>query len=317
MAVETDRMDRKTAGRRVVVTGAAGFIGRAVVERIERGALGPISLLKLNDVRAFDHPGAVVVAGSYAQPGVRDHIADGGIDLLFHLASLPGGASEQDPALGRSVNLDGSIALIDAVAQGGSPIIVYTSSIAVLGRGEQPVTDATALRPEGSYGTHKAMVEYYLADLTRRGVVDGRAVRPAGIVARPREAFAGFATAWMSDLFHAAVDQREIAIPARADAHIWLQSVDAVADNIIHAALMPGEGLAAQRAWTLPATVVRLDGLVEALGRRTGHVMRIDYRGGPFDQPPLDASAALGVGFISDGDTEALVEIVLARIMRG
>ena len=310
-------MNRETGGKRVAVTGAAGFIGRAVVERIERGVLGPIAELRLNDVRGFDHPGAVVIEGSYAEADVREALAAGGIDLLFHLASLPGGASEQQPALGRSVNLDGSIALIDAVAAHGTPIIVYTSSIAALGRCDEAVSDATALRPSGSYGTHKAMVEFYLADLTRRGVVDARSVRPAGIVARPREAFAGFATAWMSDLFHAAVEQREIAIPASADTHIWLQSVDAVADNIVHAALMPAEGLSPGRVWTLPATVVRLDQLVEALGRRTGHAMRVEYRGGQADQPPLDASGALGVGFVSDGDSDALVEVVLARIGRG
>ena len=161
------------------------------------------------------------------------------------------------------------------------------------------------------------MVEFYLADLTRRGAVDGRAVRPAGIVARPRDAYAGFATAWMSDLFHAAVERRAIVVPARADSHIWLQSVDAVADNIIHAAMMPAAGLAAHRAWTLPATVVRLDSLVAALGNRTGHALRVDYGGSPGDQPPLDASAALGIGFVGDGDTAALVEAVIARIERG
>ena len=298
------------------MTGAAGFIGRAVVERIERGALGEIAELRLNDVQMFDHQGAIVVRGTYADAEVRNRLVADGVDILFHLASLPGGASERDPELGRSVNLDGSIALIDAIAGEGAPIVVYTSSIAVLGRADQPVTEATALRPGGSYGTHKAMVEFYLADLTRRGVIDGRAVRPAGIVARPRDAFAGFATAWMSDLFHAAMERREIAIPSRADAHIWLQSIDAVADNVIQAARMPAAGLPPHRAWTLPATVVRLDALVTALGRRTGQVMQAKYSYGPTDQPPLDASDALAVGFVSDGDTDALVDVVVSRLER-
>ena len=309
-------MTARADGMRVAVTGAAGFIGRAVIERIEHGALGPISELRLNDVHALEHPGAVVIVGSYAQADVCARIAAGGIDVLFHLASLPGGASEVNSALGRSVNLDGSMALIDAVAQTGAPVVVYTSSIAALGRGDQPVTNATALRPSGSYGTHKAMIEYYLADLTRRGAVDGRSVRPSGVVARPKEAFAGFATAWMSDLFHAAIEQRAIAIPARADTHIWLQSIAAVADNIIHAAVMPAAGLSPQRVWTLPATVVRLDQLVEAIGRRTERRLAVDYQGGPLDQPPLDSSDALAAGFVSDGDTQELVDAVLAQFGR-
>lgn len=296
------------------MTGAAGFIGRAVVERIDRGALGPIAELRLNDVQPFTHPTATMVPGTYADRDVRHSLVGSGVDMLFHLASLPGGASERDPALGKSVNLDGSIALIDAVASADVPVVVYTSSIAALGRAQEPVTGATPLRPTGSYGTHKAMIEFYLSDLTRRGLIDGRAVRPAGIVARPRDAYAGFATAWMSDLFHAALERRDIEIPARPDTCIWLQSIDAVADNIIHAALMPSAGLPPQRAWTLPATVVRIESLVAALGRRTGQALRIEYSDGPTDQPPLDASDALAVGFVSDGDTDALVDAVMSRI---
>ena len=296
-----------------------------MVGRIECGALGSIAELRLNDVQAFEHPNAEVVLGSYTEPGVRDRLVEGGIDVLFHLASLPGGAAERHPAKGKSVNLDGSMALLDAVAEKGdgtavgkkAPVVVYASSIAALGLARQPVSDATALRPAGSYGTHKAMIELYLADLTRRGLMDGRSVRPAGIVARPREAYAGFATAWMSELFHAALERRDIAIPARAAAQVWLQSIDKVADNIIHAALMPASGLSPQRAWTLPATVARIEQVINALRRRTGHAVHVEYGEGPVNQPPLDASAALEVGFMSDGDTDSLVDAVVSRLERG
>lgn len=304
----------QSSALRIAVTGAAGFIGQAVIERIERELSGANLELRLNDIAPLSHPTAAIFQGTYCDRSIRDALIGDGIDILFHLASLPGGASERDSALGKSVNLDGSIALIDAVARPNGPIVVYTSTIAALGRSEGPVNDATALRPAGSYGTHKAMVEYYLADLTRQGLIDARSVRPAGIVARPQHTYAGFATAWMSDLFHAAAEHRVIAIPSRADAHIWLQSIDVVGDNIVHAALIPPQNLPQHRSWTLPATVVRVDALVSALGRRTGHVMQVEYGDGPTDQPPLDASKTLALGFTSDGDVDALVDAVLSRL---
>ena len=118
----------------------------------------------------------------------------------------------------------------------------------------------------------------------------------------------------MSDLFHAALERRNIAVPARPGAHIWLQSIDAVADNIIHAAMMASANLVPQRVWTLPATVAQIQALVDALSRRTGHKMQVEYGDGPNDLPPLDAGAALAAGFVCDGDTDALVDAVLAGI---
>lgn len=80
-----------------------------------------------------------------------------GFDVPFHLASLYGGASDLDPVLNSTVNLDGAIALSITAAMTAPAVILYPGSTAAAGRPEQRVTNATALRPVATYGAHKAL----------------------------------------------------------------------------------------------------------------------------------------------------------------
>lgn len=275
---------------RIGVTGAAGFIGRAVVDRLARL---PHDALRLIDLHDPSHPAATMaLTGSYADPHTRASFIGDGLDLLFHLASVPGGAAEHDFHGGRAINLDASLLLFDAVP---GARVVYASLIA-------------ALHPGTSYGTHKAMCELYLADLTRRGRVDGRSVRPAAIVARPVDAYSGFATAWMSDFFRAALEGRDVHCPLRATSRIWMQSIAVVADNIVHAGRMPAYGLPPHRAWTLPATVTPLGTLADTLD------IRPVFGNGDFTQAALDSHEELALGFISDGNVSRLADNVLTQL---
>lgn len=317
---------------RIVITGADGFLGRKVVDRLLAanglgGGFEPFTRLVLLDLhvgRSFADSRVRVVTGSFTDEAIRDRALEGGVDLLFHLASLPGGAAQANFELGRSVNLEGPMALMDAVCnQGGKPpIVVNASSIAAIGPVEVDVmTDDTPLRPMGSYGCHKLMMEVYLSDLSARGWLDARSVRPSGIVPRPREAFEGFATAWMSDVFHAMRSGQAFQIPMAPDGKTWLQSVDCVAENCLIAARLPVVGLPAHRAWTLPALNPRMRELVDAIGRHTApaHVSNVSFRTpapGPYGRsmPELHLLRTEALGFHHDGSLDALVQSALAEI---
>lgn len=316
---------------RIVITGADGFLGRKVVDLLlAANGLGegfaPLSALVLLDLhmgRSFDDPRVRVITGSFTDPAVREAAIEGGVDLLFHLASLPGGASQANFELGRSVNLEGPMALMDAVCRrdGKSPIVVNASSIAAIGPVDEVMTDDTPLRPMGSYGCHKLMMEVYLSDLSARGWLDARSVRPAGIVPRPREAFKGFATAWMSELFHAMLAGDTIQIPMAPEGRTWLQSVDCVAENCLIAARLPAAGLPAHRAWTLPALNPSMQELIEAIGRQTSpaHVARVSHGEpppGPYGRslPDQHLPHTEALGFHHDGTLDALVRAALAEI---
>src|SRR5262245_54907225 len=186
----------------VLVTGAAGMIGRKLVHRLVRdGGLKEqaISRLSLQDVVAFPGetlkggPGPVpkldIVVSDLASPGEAEKLIGHRPDVIFHLAGVVSGEAELDFDKGYRVNLDGTRALLEAVRAAGDgyrPKLVYTSSIAVFGAPFPPsIPDDFHLTPLTSYGTQKAIGETLLADYTRRGFCDGVGIRLPTIVVRP------------------------------------------------------------------------------------------------------------------------------------
>lgn len=140
---------------RVLVTGAAGFLAAAIVERLlARGAE-----VKLVDVRA--DPTLLVrrlgeqaralpfLAGDVADPAAVLSAAEG-IDVIVHLAGLLTPACAADPIRGAIVNVGGTLAVFEAARALGHAQVIYTSSASVFGR-----TDGTTPFPETLYGAWK------------------------------------------------------------------------------------------------------------------------------------------------------------------
>ena len=89
-----------------------------------------------------------------------------GFSVVFHLASLPGGAAERDPELGRRVNLEATLHLLDMLRrQSTAAKLVFASTIAVYGESLPDVVDElTPTAPALSYGAHKLASEILMAD---------------------------------------------------------------------------------------------------------------------------------------------------------
>jgi D-erythronate 2-dehydrogenase len=294
---------------RVVITGAGGFLGRRVAHLL---AADPrVTALRLVDHAGLpDLPGAERLIGDLADPDLTAR-AIAGADAVIHLAAIPGGAAEADPALAHLVNIDATMALIGAL-RGRGVRFVFASTVAVLGDALPPlVDDDTPPAPRLIYGAQKAMVETWLATLARRGDLDGVALRPAGIVARDGTD-AGLKTAFLSRVFHALRRGEDITLPVSPDATTWLASVENVARNFVHAALMADLG--PRRVLTLPALTLRLDALVAALQSEFPvSAARVTHAPDPAimtafgRQPPLLTPAAEALGFARDADARALV----------
>jgi nucleoside-diphosphate-sugar epimerase len=284
---------------RIVVTGASGFIGRALVARL-RGAG--------HDVVGTDWAGTPDVPGDIADSALHADLFTNACDAVVHLATVPGGAAEQDPVAARRINLDATMALAEAAGAAGARF-VFASSIAVFGDPLPPhVNDATPLAPTLLYGAHKAMAEQWLATLDRRGALSALALRLPGIVARPPGP-SGMKSAFMSEVFHALAARRRFVSPVSPDATMWLMSVGQVADNLAHAVAIDATG-----AVTLPALRVTMGALVAAIARATGaDPALISYEPDPALEagfgrlPPLTTQAAEAMGFVHDGTLADLV----------
>lgn len=304
----------------ILVTGAGGFVGRHLVGKL---------LAAGHDVVATDAsgegipPGARTVIGDLGDAALRRAAIAEGCDAVVHLATVPGGAAEADPAASRRINVDAMYDLMEAAGAAQPGVrFVYASSIAVYGAPLAPagVDDTTPLSPRMIYGGHKAMMETAVAMLSNRGVIDGVSLRLSGILARPRGP-SGMKSAFMSDLFHALAAGEAFTCPVSAGATIWAQSVDRCTDNLVHALTCDTALLPPTRAVTLPALRIAMGDLARTIAQACGvdaglvsHAPDAGLEAAFGAHPTLATPAAEGAGFADDASLDNLVASALKTL---
>jgi D-erythronate 2-dehydrogenase len=315
----------------VLITGAAGMIGRKLTERLVRdGALNgqPIERLLLTDVVAPEQPagfsGQVDIAVcDLAAPGAAARLIMGAPDVVFHLAGIVSAEAELDFDKGYRVNLDGTRALLEAIrAKGGGyrPKVVFTSSIAVFGAPFPPaIPDDFHLTPLTSYGTQKAMCELMLADYTRRDALDGVGIRLPSIVVRPgkpNKAASGF----FSGIIREPLSGQEAVLPVADTVLHWHASPRAAVGFLIHAAGLAREQLGARINLTMPGVCCTVAEQIDALRRVAGDKVAARIRREPDEliarivagwPSRFDARRALALGFRVEASFD---EIIRAHI---
>jgi len=317
----------------ILVTGANGYVGKALVKRLlASGRPGPdtIPFSRLtcvdlgSDPTLQDDARLRYVTGSIADPAVLEKALDEPVDLAFHLASLNSRQTETDTDLGRRVNLDATLQLFDGLRrQARGARLVFSSSISVYGAPLPAyIDDHTPLIPALSYGAHKQACEILLADYSRRGWLNGRAVRLPTIVARPPAADGSALSTFASDLIRALASGQRYTCPVSANATMWLMSLPCCINNLLHAADVAENGLPAGRALTLPALQASIGQLIDALAQLRGPSVRelIDYRPDPTLEaqfgrmPPLATALADRLGFCHDGSLAQLIDRSLVAL---
>jgi UDP-glucose 4-epimerase len=148
---------------RSLVTGGAGFIGSHVAETlVARGHRVTVLDDLSGGFRDNVPAGAEFVQGSVTDHATVDRLFRAGeFDFVFHLAAYAAeGLSHFIKRFNYTNNLIGSVNLINAAVNVGSVrCFVFTSSIAVYGPNQLPMTEDLTPAPEDPYGIAKYAVE--------------------------------------------------------------------------------------------------------------------------------------------------------------
>lgn len=308
---------------RILVTGAAGMIGRKLTERLIRdGQLGgwPIAGLVLHDVVPPAPPPSsvplTVLSGDLAAPDAAAMLVADRPDVVFHLAGVVSGTAEANLELGYNVNLHGTVALWEAIRQAGHrPRVVFASTAAVFGGPvPDPVPDDQAPTPLSSYGTQKLMAELMLADHTRRGFMDGIGLRLPTICVRPG-APNGAASGFFSAIIREPLAGQQATLPVPRD---WVHShasPRAAVGFFLHAATMATEAIGPRRNLNMPGVAVSVGEMIAALDRAAPGASRLIV-----ERPDeavwaivrtwprsYTATRARDLGFAADADFDAII----------
>lgn len=152
---------------RILVTGAAGFIGSHVCKHLLRANHDVVGLDDLSGgFRDYVPAGVKFVEGSITDAGlVKQLFAENAFDYVFHLAAYAAeGLSHFIKHFNYTNNLLGSVNLINASINHNVKCFVFTSSIAVYGKNQLPMTEDAVPQPEDPYGIAKYAVELDLKE---------------------------------------------------------------------------------------------------------------------------------------------------------
>lgn len=207
----------------ILVTGAAGFIGRRLVSHYQSCG---------QSILAFDFaepPPEILAQWKGSAEFVRGDIRDrelvhriveesGEADPIIHLAGMLTAGCDRDPQSAMAINVSGTQHLLDAALKNGKRRIVVASTIGVYGRGlPQPITEDMRTEPDGWYGLTKLMIEQMGLLYVRRHGMDVRAARFAAVTGAGRSAGSGSASLFTSYIPEKAAKGEPYEIEVTAD----------------------------------------------------------------------------------------------------
>lgn len=229
--------------RAILVTGAAGFVGRHLCQELAAKEIPYIGV----DNQAADAPGGHLPIDIRDRDAVGDLFRSHEVEVVIHLAAILPTAARKNPKLATEVNILGSCNLLEAAAQAGVSRFVFGSSMGVYGRegNNVPLDEEVTAAPTDVYGGTKRYIELYGENLANTGALKFLSLRIATVVGL---GVRNTASPWRSQIFEPAVNLT--AIPCGADAVLSLVHAEDAAAML--AALALREDLV-HRTYNTPA----------------------------------------------------------------
>ncbi len=321
---------------RILITGGAGFLGvrlaRALLARGRltdaRGATRAIREIVLLDTMAAPHiddPRVQAVAGDLAESTVIERIVTRDTDSVFHLAAVVSGEAEADFDLGMRVNLDATRLVLERCRKlAAPPKFVFASSLAVFGGPvPDPVGDDAPVMPQSSYGAEKAIGEFLVYDMSRKGFIDGRSLRLPTVTVRPGKPNKA-ASSFASGIIREPLAGIDAPCPVAPTTKMWVTSPRAVIANMIAGHEAPASAFAHTRSVNVPGIAIAVGDMVAALRKIAGDAVadRVKWQ---YDAAtdrivstwPANFAPKLGLslGMQADADFEHIVRAYIADDM--
>ncbi len=152
------------SGRRVLVTGGSGFIGRHVVATLSSAGAS----VRVVDLKPHPDPAVEVIQGDIVERSVLEEAFAGGFDSVVHLAAVTSVLrSLEHPQLTFRTNVTGTQELLEAARGAGVTSLAFASTNAVTGPMQAPaIVESATLQPLTPYGATKAAAEMLMSAYT-------------------------------------------------------------------------------------------------------------------------------------------------------
>ncbi len=247
-----------------LITGAAGEIGLALIDQLSQSGQNDIVSIDLRPLPAeAQHATTHLVGDILDQKLFARLVTEYDFDTIFHLAALLSTRSEFAPELAHSVNVDGTLALLqlaaDQTQRRGKPVtFVFPSSIAAYGLPDLKAKSQTSAvkewqwnYPTTMYGCNKLYCEllgiyysrhYLQLAASRPQMLDFRAVRFPGLISA-FTAPSGGTTDYGPEMLHAAAQGQPYACFVREDTVLPFMAMPDAVSALLELAQTPAEQL--------------------------------------------------------------------------